>query len=136
MTDQDTTNSFEDAADDDATIVTTAVEAETDQIGVTDQDDEDDDQANEVEEEDFFPEDANTVLPDPASIITVQTSSGGKQYVQTTEPIAVSEVLARAGIQFTVGSEFWLNGAQIQMNTPVPPAQTLMVVSTVKGGAI
>jgi hypothetical protein len=124
MTDQDnTTNPFEDDATDDAALTVTTPD-QTEEVVVNRND----------EEEDFFPEDANTVLPDPAQIITVQTSSGGKQYVTTTEPIAVSEVLSRAGVMFTVGTEFWLNGTQIQMSTLVPPAQTLMVVSTVKGG--
>jgi hypothetical protein len=85
-------------------------------------------------DEDFFPTDNAVTLPDPAQIITVQTSSGGKNYVTTETALPVSDVLAKAGIHFVTGTEFWLNGAKVELSALVPPAQTLMVVPSVKGG--
>ncbi len=85
-------------------------------------------------EEDFFPTDEATTLPNPQQMITVQTSSGGRNYVNTDVALPVSDVLAKAGIHFVTGTEFWLNGSKVELNAMVPPAQTLMVVSSVKGG--
>lgn len=88
----------------------------------------------EEEDTDFFGDEDEVVLPNPDEVITIQTSSGGKFYVVATEPITVSTVIAKSGLSVGIGSEVYLNGSKITMETLVPPAQTIMIIGSVKGG--
>jgi|GEM_PF-3398983 len=122
------TDEFNTQAEDEP-IVSPAIDAEelTDGVAADDSGGEED-FFSETEEEDGF------ILPDPAAVITLQTSSGGKFYIPApAEGMTVAAVMTAAGL--TVGVvEYYLNGSQVKADTVVPGGQTLSVVGVVKGG--
>jgi hypothetical protein len=109
-----------------------AVPAEIVEAPVVDEDEEE----PEEDDDDFFPEDQGFVLPNPNGVITVETSSGGKSYVNTEVPLTVADVVAKTGLNVMLGAEFYMNGAKLAMTDLVPNGQTLQIVGTVKGGVL
>ena len=87
----------------------------------------------DFDDEEIFDEDAE-VTAIPQNFITVQSSAGGARQVVTDEPMTVLEVMQQSELRFAVGSEFWLNSAQVKMDDVVPINSTLTVIASVKGG--
>lgn len=87
----------------------------------------------EFDDEDIFDEDAEMTAVQ-GNFITVQSSAGGARHVATDEPLSVMDVMQRSELRYATGSEFWLNNAQVKMDTMVPVNSTLTVIASVKGG--
>ena len=82
----------------------------------------------------FIGDDDDFALPDPATVVTIRTSSGGDKYVPVSEPTAVSSVIAQSGLYFGGAVQYYLNGAEIKTTDLVPGGSTLTVIGSVKGG--
>jgi hypothetical protein len=78
-------------------------------------------------------------VPDPATVITIRTSSGDTRYVPVPEghTITAGEAFMLSGLPVTGngGFQIYLNGAIIKVTDIVPVGSTLTVVGSVKGGS-
>lgn len=84
--------------------------------------------------ESFISAEEGFELPDPDSVVTIRTTTGGDKYVPVSEPTPVSEIIARSGLFFGGAVEYYLNGSTIRPDELVPPGSTLTVIGSVKGG--
>jgi hypothetical protein len=66
--------------------------------------------------------------------ITVRTTSGAERYVNVAAALPLSEVLASARIPTDVNSQYWLNGAQVNLGDSIAPGQSVVMIGSVKGG--
>ena len=88
-------------------------------------------------DDDFFAENAAPEVPavDPSRIITIIPSSSDNKYVETDgNPVAMLDLIHRAGLQFAGDFQCYLNNAEISLTTLVPAGSTVSIVGKVKGG--
>jgi sulfur carrier protein ThiS len=122
------TDEFNTQAEDEPIVAPAIAEELTEEVDPAASVEEDD------EEEDFFSDEEEFAIPDPTTVVTIQTSSGGKFYVPVGEGgMSVKDLMTAAHL--TVGVvEYWLNGSAVNADTVIPGGQTLSVVGVVKGG--
>ena len=91
-------------------------------------------QADEVSE---FLDDvqAESVIPDQATVITIQTSGGDTRYVPTDTSLTIRDLISKAGLMVGGQVEYWLNGTKLQsVDEIIPLGMKLTIVGSVKGG--
>jgi hypothetical protein len=74
------------------------------------------------------------VPPAPETVITVRTSGGDEKYIPASEPMSVGAVMTASGLYVSGNMQYWLNGAEVDANTLVPPGQSILAVGSIKGG--
>lgn len=84
--------------------------------------------------EDFIPEGGSFELPDPNTVIKLMTSGGDEAYVIANAPMTIGEAMLQSALRITGAVQYWLNGAQVDVNTQVGPGSTVTIVGSVKGG--
>lgn len=84
--------------------------------------------------EDFIPESEVFELPDPNTVIKLMTSGGDEAYVVVEGPITIGEAMLNSSLRVTGAVQYWLNGAQVDVETRVGPGSTVTIVGSVKGG--
>lgn len=85
--------------------------------------------------DDFIPEGSEeSNIPDPSTVIKFVTSGGEEAYVPVAGPTTISEALLNSNLRITGAVQYWLNGAEANVNTTVAPGATVTIVGSVKGG--
>lgn len=84
--------------------------------------------------EDFIPEGGSFELPDPSTVIKLMTSGGDEAYVIANSPMTIGEAMLNSNLRIIGAVQYWLNGAQVDVNTQVGPGSTVTIVGSVKGG--
>jgi hypothetical protein len=93
----------------------------------------------DIEEDDDFDFDELEELEDELpeefdSYVKLRTTSGSPMYVPIDEPCIITELLERAQLHATVGTEFWVGGISVDPQTfEVGPGAEIVVVGSVKG---
>lgn len=83
---------------------------------------------------DFIPEASEFEVPDLNTVVKIITSGGEEAYVPTPEATTVGQVMLNSNLRQTGAVQYWLNGAQVDVNTVIAPGSTLTIVGSVKGG--
>ena len=84
--------------------------------------------------EDFIPEGEAFELPDPNTVIKLMTSGGDEAYVIAEGPMSIGEAMLNSSLRIIGAVQYWLNGAQVDVETRVGPGSTVTIVGSVKGG--
>ncbi len=91
----------------------------------------------ETDEVDDFLSDVQDegVIPQAATVITIQTSGGDTKYVPTETSLTIKDLLSKANLLVGGAVEYWLNGSKLQSaDEIIPIGAKLVVVGSVKGG--
>lgn len=83
---------------------------------------------------DFIPEGESFTPPDPNTVVKLMTSGGEEAYVPVEGPMTVGEIMLNSDLRVVGAVQYWLNGAQVDVNAVVAPGSTLTIVGSVKGG--
>ena len=85
---------------------------------------------------DEFGNELDTFLDDvdPATVVTIRPGSGSPAYQTVTEPTSLSVLLQRAGLTWNGQLDAFVEGAPINLDTPVSGGVTVTLIGNVKGG--
>ena len=95
----------------------------------------DDDDVVEASVEEDLSAFAAEVNVDPGTYVTITTMGGQTRYVPVDGPTSVIDVFSRSGISVQGAFKFFMNGAEVSMQTILPVGSTVSLLGqTVKGG--
>ncbi len=83
----------------------------------------------------FFNDEEAPVVQVLGTVITLRTTTGDSRYVPTTEPLKLSDLIAKSGLVINGAVTYWMGTTQLtDTNTVIPVGETVTLVGAVKGG--